>query len=163
MPVSASVYAGVTARLSGAPDLGTTNYALDMATKYLDFAPGTAAGQVSNIFEDKGQLLSAASADIDLAGTLLNPLGAVITLASVKILRIKCDPANTTNLIVGNAASNGWVGPFGAATHTIAIKPGGVLLFADPVGWPVTPTTADLLHLLNGGSATLNYELVIIG
>jgi hypothetical protein len=163
MPATASVYAGVTARLSGTPDLGSVGYSLDYAAKYLDFASGTAAGQVSKVFTDKNALTAAQAIDLDLAGVLLDPLGQQITFANIKILRIKCAEANTTNLIVGNAASNGWIGPFGAATHTVAVRPGAVMLFADPAGWPVVGGTGDLLHLLNSGSAALNYEIVLIG
>jgi hypothetical protein len=165
MPLSASVFAAVTARLSGAPDLGTTQYELDVAAKFRDFAAGVAAGQVSKAFVDTRTLALSTGEDLDLSGALLDPLGGAAVFTVVKVIFVKAAAANTNNVVIGNAAANGFIGPFGAAAHTIAIPPGGCVMLVHPgAGWPVTAATADLLHILNGGAGTsVTYDIVILG
>lgn len=166
MPLSASIYAAVSARLSGAPDLGTTQFEYDPPAKLLDMAAGAASGQVSKIFVDTRTLAASTGEDLDLAGgVLFDPLGAALTYANVKVLLFKAAKGNTNSVVIGNAASNGFVGPFGAATHTIAIPPGGCILLVHPgAGWTVTAGTGDLLHVLNGGAgSSVTYDAVILG
>lgn len=166
MPLSASVFAAVSLKLSGAPDLGTTQYALDPATtKLLDFVAGIGSGQVSKSFVDTRTLALSTGEDLDLAGSLLDPLGNAAVFANVKLIYFKAAAGNTNNVVVGNASANGFVGPFGAATHTIAIPPGSVLLLVHPgAGWTVTAATADLLHVLNGGAGTsVTYDVILLG
>jgi len=165
MPLSASVYAAVSVRLSGAPDLGRTQYELDVQAKLLDLAAGTGPGQVSKAFIDTRTLALSTGEDLDLAGALLDPLGAAAVFAVVKVIYFKASAANVNNVVVGNAASAGFIGPFGAAAHTVAIPPGGVLMLVHPgAGWTVTATTADLLHVLNGGAGTsVTYDVILLG
>jgi hypothetical protein len=165
MPLSASVFAAVSLKLSGAPDLGTTQYELDVQAKFRDFMAGVAAGQVSKAFVDTRTLAASTGEDLDLAGALLDPLGNAAVFANVKVLFAKAAAGNTNSVILGNAASNGFVGPFGAATHTIAIPPGGCIMLVHPgAGWTVTAGTGDLLHFLNGGAGTpASYDVILLG
>jgi hypothetical protein len=127
--------------------------------------PGTGAAQADKEYYNRSTLAASASENIDLAGAGTDVLGALNAFAKVKAILVKADPANTNDVIVGGAASNGFVGPFGATTHTIAVRPGGVFLTAHPgTGWTVTAATADLIKILNGGAGTsVTYEICIVG
>lgn len=129
------------------------------------FTDGTGLNQANRVWSDERVLAASATEDLDLSGTLTDPFGATITLQKVKGLIVAAALGNTNNVVIGGASATQWVGPFGAATHTLAVKPGGVLaLFApDAAGYPVTPTT-DLLKVANSGSGTgVTYQIVVIG
>lgn len=164
MALRLSVLAAVRGILTGAPDIGTADYNLDMPTVLKEFAPGASAGQVSKLFTDRRTLAGFAAEDIDLSGALVDPLGQTAVFTVVKALLVKADPANANPVVVGGAASNGFVGPFGAANDTVAVPPGGCLLLVHPgAGWTVTAGTADLLHVANGGAGSATYDIVIAG
>lgn len=111
-------------------------------------------------------LAASASENLDLSGALTDALGASLVFAKVKAIKIVSDPANTHDIVIGGAASNAFVGPFGAATHTIRLGPGDVWLVTrrDLAGWPVTAGTGDLLKVLNAGAVSpVIYYVNIIG
>lgn len=165
MPLSATVHAAVTARLSGAPDLGTTQFEYNPPSKLLDLAAGVAAGQVSKIFVDNRTLAASATENLDLAGVLTDPLGAALTFANVKVMLFKAAAGNTNNVLVGGHASAAFLGPFADASDVISIPPGGCALFVHPgAGWTVTATTADMIKVANSAGGTgVTYDVVILG
>jgi hypothetical protein len=129
-------------------------------------ANGTGANQVSNHWHDQRTLTASSSENLDLAGSLVNGLGQTLTFTKIKALIVKAAVANVNDVVIGNAAANAWLGPFGAVTHTIAVKPGGlvVLVAPDANGYAVTAGTVDILKVLNGGAGTsVVYDIVIIG
>ncbi len=109
-------------------------------------ASGTGANQCDRVYSERAKSISAAY-DLDVSGSLLDAFGAAFILARVKVLVVMADASNTGNVIVGGDA-NALLFGFGAAAHTIAVKPGGALvLFApDATGWPVTAGTGDILQ-----------------
>lgn len=128
-----------------------------------DFATGTGSGQADLMFSDYRPLVNATPDNLDLAASLTDAFGNVLTFAKIKAIIIESDAANTVDITVGNHATAAFIGPFGAATHTAAVRPGGLLVFVAPqTGWTVTPTTADLLKILPG-AANANYRIHIIG
>lgn len=146
-------------------DLVTGRAPLDL-TRAIALGSGTGANQADLIFSDTRTLAASASEDLDLAGVLTGAFGAVLTFARVKGLIISAAAANTNNVVLGAAASNGFVSWVGAATHTVSIRPGGVLaLFApDAVAYAVTAGTADQLHVANSGAGTgVTYDVILIG
>jgi hypothetical protein len=48
--------------------------------------------------------------NLDLSGVLANALGATLAFTAIKAILIVADSANTNNVVVGGAASNGFVG-----------------------------------------------------
>lgn len=165
MSLLARVYAQIQARLSGTADFGTPSFAMEPATLLHEFASGIAAYQADELFADQRTLAASTSENLDLTGTLTDPLGGAVTFAKVKAILIRAAAANTNAVVVGAAASNAFVGPFGANTHTLAIPPGGSLLLAAPKdGWAVTAGTGDLLKVANGGAGTpVTYDVIIVG
>lgn len=125
---------------------------------------GSGNNQVSKAFSSTRTLATATTEDLDLAGALADPFGVTLTFATVKVIVIRSDAANTTALTVSPAPANGFLGPFGAATHTVAVRPGGVLVFAAPQsGWTVTAATGDLLRVVNAAGASAIYTIEILG
>lgn len=167
MSLTSSVRLAVSAKQSATLDLGesTATTSLDQA---VSLASGTAAGQADVQFADTRTLAASGSEDLDLAGVLTDAFGNTVTLARVKALVIRASASNTNNVIVGGAASNGFVSWVGGATHTVTLRPGATLaLFAgsaDATGYAVTAGTADILKIANSGGTTgVDYDVVILG
>lgn len=166
MPLSTDVLFQVAAYLSN------TSSDLTVPTAPLSFAQsfhldsGTGASAADRLWMDSNTLAASASVDVDLAGSLSDALGSALTFARVKAMFLRAASGNANNVVIGGAASNQFVGPFGAATHTFAVKPGGFLgwIAPDATGWPVTAGTGDLLKIANSGAGTsVTYDVVIIG
>ncbi len=131
----------------------------------MDFGQGSInAGDADAAFLDINTLAASGTVSHDLSGTLVGLFGGNVTFAKVKAIALLADAGNTHDVILGNV-TNGFVGPFGAATHSIAVPPGGLAVLARPLGgWTVTAGTADLLKVLNGGAVTpVTYKLAVIG
>jgi hypothetical protein len=128
---------------------------------------GSGANQGQLVFSDTRTLAASANEDLDLNGaTLVDAFGAALNFTKIRGLIVRADPLNTNNVIVGGAASNGVFTMFGAATHTVTVRPGGVLaLFApDNTAYAAVATTADLLRIANGGAgSTVTYDIIVIG
>jgi hypothetical protein len=158
-----SVY--VAGDLTTALDLATAITQLNLVRgQGLD--SGTGANQADRIFHDNDTIAPSGTKDWDLAGVLLDPYGATITFARIKGIVIAAAAANINNLIVGNAAANGFLNWVGAATHVVNVRPGGIFaLFApDATAYAVTAATADILRITNSGAGTsVVYDIVLIG
>jgi len=135
------------------------------AVAEIELAIGTGASQADKAFADTRTLALSANEDLDLAGSLLDPFGATLTFVKVKGIYLKAAAGNTNSVILKPAAANGFLGPFGAATHTLTIPPSGFLVLAAPVsGWAVTAATADNINVANSAAGTsVTYDIVIIG
>jgi hypothetical protein len=168
MALTTRLRASVNAQQTSPRDTGTASDPISQAVS-ISLDDGTGAGQANRVFADTRTLSASATEDLDLAaGALTDAFGTVLTFAKIKAVYVSAAAGNTNNVVVGGAASNTWVGPFGAATHTVAVKPGGVLaLFAgdaDTNGYAVTAGTGDQLKVANSGGTTgVTYTLVIVG
>lgn len=134
--------------------------------KRQDFANGAGANQASQMFSDRRTVAAASVDSIDLSGALLNAFGESVALTKVKGLLLVASSENVPSLIVGGAASNAWVGPFGAATHTLTLRPGGILLLTAPdaAGYTVTAGTVDILAVENEhAEESATFDFVIWG
>lgn len=133
----------------------------------LAFTSGVAASQADVLFMDERTLAASATENLDLNASLTDAFGAAFNPAKVKAVLVYALAANVNDVVVGGAASNGWLGPFGAAAHTVAVKPGGFLFMAAPglagLG-AVTAATGDLLKITNSSSgSSVTYGVIIIG
>lgn len=164
MPLSTNIRASIDALLTGTADLGSTSAPLGWTyTKSL--ASGTGSGQADLVWADVNTLAASANVDVDLAGTLTGALGGTVTFVKVKLIAVYADEGNTNNVVVGGAAATQFVGPFGAATHTVAIPPGGALVMSAPAaGWAVAAGSTDFLRIANSGGTTgVTYRAIIVG
>lgn len=166
MALKTDITVAVKALLSGTGDLSSPA-APHRAAYSASWGSGTGSGQADLVWADTNTLAASANTDLDLAaGALTGALGGTITFARVKAILLIADAGNTNNVVLGGAASNQFVGPFGAATQTIAVPPGGVAMLTAPgaTGWAVTAGTGDLLRIANSGAgSTVTYKVVIVG
>mgnify|MGYP000488088098 CR=1 FL=1 len=103
------------------------------------------------------------------------PLGIVAAvLGIIKTMGAISQPPEYLGKLIGSALvgtflgvflAYGFVGPFGSATHTVALPPGGNLILTAPAsGWTVTAGTGDLLRVANSGAGTsVTFDIIIIG
>jgi hypothetical protein len=164
MTVNARITLDVTGSIAGVNDLGSPNMPFSLR-ELIDFTPGTLPGQADKVFADNRTIAASANDDLDLNGALPGPFGGTINFTAVRLIVIRAAAANVNDLIVGAAAANPFVGPFGASAHTLRIRPGDELVLSNRnAGWIVTPTTGDILRVANaaGGSA-VNYDIILLG
>lgn len=155
----------VLATLTNALDLSTPTDALSKDYS-INLGDGNGANQANQVFHDSRTLAASASEELDLAGGLTNGLGATVTFTKIKALLIRASSGNTNDVLVGGAAANGFIAPFGDATDVIKVKPGGTLFLAAPdaAGYAVTAATGDLLKVANSAAGSgVTYEIVLIG
>lgn len=165
MSLTSRLVARVTATQTSALDLANGSFPLSLAS-VVDLADGTGAGQADRLFSDRRTLSASGNETLDLAGTLVDAFGATLTFARIKALYIAASSDNTNNVLVGGAASNGFITWVGDATDVVVVRPGGMLLLAAPdaTAYAVTAATGDLLKVANSGSGTsVTYDVVVIG
>jgi len=146
-------------------DVGSAQYPVSFSPTH-NLTDGTGANQAKQLWTDTRTLTASASENLDLAGVLVDAFGNVITFTKLKAIVVIADAANVNDVVIGNHATAACLMFFGAAAHTAAIKPGGMLVAVAPDnnGFPVTATTADMLKVLNGGAGTsVTYTIAIIG
>lgn len=165
MSLTAKIYSAIKATLTSTGDFGAPTLTDDSDASPIEFANGSGNYQASKIFESKGRSIAASSSEnLDLYGSLTDPLGVTLNFATIKAIEVRADEGNTNDVVLG-AGSNPFVGPLGGTTPTIAVKPGGRLLMVAPkTGWAVTNSTADILKVANSSSGSaVVYDIKIIG
>jgi hypothetical protein len=166
MPLSTQALLSVTAFLSNtSADLAVPSASFDFSSQ-VNLTNGTGLGAADRVYVDSNTLAASGTTDIDLAGSLTDALGAALTFVRVKGIFLRASSGNTNNVALGGAAATQFVGPFGAGTHTFAVKPGGFLatIAPDATGWTVGAGASDLLRVANSGAgSTVSYDLMIIG
>ncbi|WP_119270851.1 hypothetical protein [Taklimakanibacter deserti] len=130
-----------------------------------ELTSGTGNSQCDLEYRAQRTLSASANEDLDLAGSLADVFGATLTFVKVRGIWIKAAAGNTNSVVIKPASSNGFTGPFGAATHTITLPPSGVFLVTAPVGgWTVTAGTVDKINIANSaGSTSVTYDIHVIG
>jgi hypothetical protein len=164
MPLKTQIFAGISAAMVGAPDVGKSNFEIDGSAAAILLGDGSGTGKANAIYQDRITLAASANQDIDLRGTLVGALGEPVVFASVKAIFIRAAAANINDVIVGGG-TNPFLGPLGGTTPTHTLKPGGLLLWANPNnGWTVQASTSDILRVANGGAgSSVTLELVVVG
>ena len=163
MTIALTLLARLTGTLTAAPDAGTATVPISESAS-VEFADGTGADQANAVYVDAFSIATASNLDIDLAGSLVDPLNQALVFTAIKAILIEADATNTTNLTLGNG-SNPFVGPFGAGAQTLSIAPGGIVMLANPsaAGWAVSAGTADILRIANAAGATATGRITLIG
>jgi hypothetical protein len=163
MSLTATYAASLSGTQVNALDLGTNTFPFSSALSGR-FTSGVGSGMVDLLFSDSRTLSASATEDLDLAGSLVDAMGATLTFVKLKAILIKASSANTNNVVLSRPASNG-VPLFAAASDAISIMPGGCFLWVAPVaGVTVTAATGDLITLTNSAGGTgVTFEIVIMG
>lgn len=129
-------------------------------------ANGTAASQADRIYLGQHTIAASGTLDLDLAGSLTDVFGSVITFARVKaVLIVPASTSTASGFKVGAAAVNQFYGFFNAATDAEKVDATGVFFKSrtDATAWPVTAGTGDLLRVTNldaANAAVLNVAIV---
>lgn len=151
------------------PSSSITPASRDQLTKNspaeISLSSGTGTNAVDLEYIEQITLAASVNNDYDLRGVLVDAFGGTLSFAKVKGLYLFAAVGNTNNVIIKPAASNGFLGPFGAAAHQISVPPGGSLQLTAPrSGWTVTAGTGDLINIANSSSgSSVTFDLHIIG
>lgn len=127
---------------------------------------GAGLGAANRVWTDRRTLAASATENLDLAGVLTDAFGTAITFARIKGIVVAASSANTNNVVVGGAASNGFINWVGDTSDTIIVRPGGlfVLIAPDATGYAVTAATGDILKVANSSSgSSVSYDVALIG
>jgi hypothetical protein len=165
MPLNATISTAIEGLLSTVSAVGSAEYKLAVSN-VLRFVDGTGAGQIDRAYHAQRTLAASATEDLDLVGSLLNPIGSTAVLARLKYILVLGAPGNTNNVNVIRPATNG-VPLFLAAGDGVAVRPGGKfeLGCTDATGIAVlTAGTGDLLTFTNSGAGTpVTYDVMLLG
>jgi hypothetical protein len=160
-----ALIASLTGSVVGVNDVAAPVQTLNKSAR-VALSLGTLAKQADLLFTDTRTLAASATENLDLAGGLSDAFGAVLTFVEVVGILVEASAANTNDVVVGGAATNGFVGPFGDVTDKLVVKPGGFAFLAAPVNpaWPVVAGTGDLLKVANSAAGTgVDYTITIVG
>jgi hypothetical protein len=162
----------------------TTSIAFDFAAKFVSsldlqtasapaslrrsfsLTDGTGLNAANRLWTDRRTLAASATENLDLAAVLTDAFGSAITFARVKALIVSAATANTNNVLVGGAASNGFINWVGDTSDIVVVRPGGLfaLIAPDATGYAVTASTGDILKVANSTSGTsVTYDIAIVG
>lgn len=162
-PVEATINLGLKVTQTGTGDLAQPKVSFEV-NNALTFTGGTDAITKADVmYSAKRTLAASASENLDLAGVLVDALGATVTAAEIVTIYVTAQSNNTNNVVIGGAASNAFNGPL-SNNGTYSLEAGEAVVFTSKKGWAVTPATGDLLKIANSGSgSSVTYSIVIIG
>lgn len=161
MPVSSSIHASIVSRFTKS---AAQTEGLAIVQQLLEFAldSGTGPTQADKVWADTRTLAASSNEDLDLVGNFLDTYGVTFSPAKIVSMLVSAAAGNTNNVVLGAAAATQFVGPFGAATHTHAIKPGGFWFWFAPPGWPVA-AGSDFFRVTNGAAGTpVTYSILAV-
>src|SRR3569832_182902 len=162
--VVATINTQLVGQYQGAAGLASAPNAQFNINPQMIISSGLLAGQADLCYMATRTIAASGSDNIDLSGTTFqDPLNVNLAMAKVCASYVKAAPGNTNNVVIGNG-TNPFVGPFGAAAHTLALTPGDWVLITNSTlaGWGVTAATADILKIANsGGSTGVTYDIAV--
>ena len=165
MTITLSSVATIRGEIVTARDGGNATFAVrEGSTKSI--TNGTGANQANAVYIDYFSIAASGTLDIDLSGSLEDAHGNVLVFTAIKEILLAADSTNTNDVILGNGGANSFLGPLGAAAHTITLKPGqrtGMTNYS-AAGWSVTAGTGDILRVANSSSGTaVTGAITIVG
>lgn len=108
-----------------------------------------------SIYSEDGTI-SSGSNDIDLVGSLTDPLNVAVTFAKVMAIYFRNKGDNAMTL---GGANN--IPLFANTSDLINVAAGGYFLYIDPTGITTTAGTSDLITITGTNDDT--YDLIVIG
>jgi hypothetical protein len=164
--VTATASSSVAANITGAPNLGTSQAALNQQLG-VALTNGTGAGQADTVWFDQRTLTASSNETLDLNGSLRDALNDLVSLVRVKVLVISAATTNTNNVVVGGGSTT-FTGMLGATTHTMILRPGACMTWfvgnTDATAYTLTAGSSDLLQIANSSSgSSVVYNICVIG
>lgn len=141
----------------------------------LSLASGTGANQADRLYTTQiTRTHGSPTGDLDLAGTLTDPIGAAMVMAKVKAFLFVAAAANVNSVVIGGGATTPISTIFfdyvatALAQPAMKLKPGGIFLLTAPAaaGYAVTAATADKIQIANGdedGVTSTTVDVYILG
>jgi hypothetical protein len=125
---------------------------------------GVLVNQADKVYYAKPTIGGSATLSLDFVGGLLDIYGDPFTPARLKLLAVLNDVANPNAIQVQRPASNG-IPLFMAVSDGLALNPGGGLVWWDASATAVviTPTSADLLSIVNTAAGNVVPTILAIG
>lgn len=163
--LAARIALAISGEFSNILDIGSATYPVGFGPVYA-LTDGSGANQANKLFTDQRTLAASGTEDLDLNGTLVDAFGNTFSPTKIKALVVVADAANVNDVVVGGASANQAASFFGAATHSVKVKPGGMLVLVAPdaTGYAITAGTADLLKIANSSSGSaVTYTIIVIG
>jgi len=158
MGLTAKIALAISATLAGAPDVGSASYSISEKFETL-LRDGTGANQAKNVFADDFAVVGAGTQTYDVAGGVVNGLGATVTFTAIKAIIIK----NTGAAAITFGGGSNPLGAFFAnAADQNVIPAGGLVALVDPTaaGQPVTAGTGDIITL---AGTDFSGTIIVIG
>lgn len=124
----------------------------------LNVALPVGASAANSIYVARGTLAASAATTIDLY-SFTDQLGQSIAMVRVYALVVKT-ATDTLKIEPGSSNPLNWF--FGGTTPSVTIPAGGGMTFYQPTAATVSSTVRNI-KLTNTGSATLTYDIAIIG
>jgi hypothetical protein len=155
--------AAITATFTDDQDLTDPTAAIALSALE-SLANGTSNVQADLVYQDTFSIPLSSSTVLDMGtgGGMTTPFGGAFAPAEVVGFLLVADAGNTNNIIIGNNATEDFLGWFGAVTHTEAVKPDGWTFHFAPAGWAVANNSTDKIKLANSGAGTAVAGSVII-
>lgn len=147
--------------------------AADNITKSYSFTVGVAAGQCNQYYRQVHVITASGTATIDLTNFTNSANQSASSFARVKAIRFRLltaadDATNGTaasQVTIGNAGSNPFPMFLGAGTHTIVLKNGDSVQYADSSagGIAVSGSAKNILITNNDAAVSAAVEVIVIG
>lgn len=124
---------------------------------------GVSTHQFNLAYWNELQLAASGNVTLDLYGSLKDPLGGTLNFAKLVAIYIRAHNDNASTIVVGASGAGGFVGPFGAATHSIKLSNNECFFVTNVnAGWPVADNTGDKLKIANNASSTKAKASVVL-
>lgn len=133
---------------------------------------GTGAGAAQKVYAATLTISASTTTNLDLAGSLTDLFGNVITFSKIKVIYVELDTTTTaSSILVGGHATlalANWITSADTLDNdqpAIRVRNNGVFMLAcrDATGYAVTATTEDMLSIENedaSNAATVNVCLI---
>mgnify|MGYP001572805074 CR=1 FL=1 len=141
----------------------------DAITEVFQNGTGATAGNADLWFHDERTLAGTTADNIDLAGSVTNPItGAAMTFNRIKLILIDLDaPATGVFLRVGpgvTGASNPWIGPWAQVASNYETVYDSMWKCNRTDGWgTITAGSADSLSIYNSTGSSIVYRILLVG
>lgn len=151
-----------------------TDAIIDQSNAF-SWASGVGADQADKVYSVSiTRTHGAPAGDLDLAGSLTDAFGSLITMLRVKALIVIAAAANINSVVVGGGSSAPITTIFFDYAATVAaqpamkIRPGGIVCLVAPqaTAYAITATTADKLQIANGdedASTSVTATVIVVG
>jgi len=136
-------------------------------TSTVNLSDGSGSGEADGAYYLEDVVLTSGnSTEYDLTSLsrdLFGSTGGVYEFIRISAVQIISSSNSTGNLLIGGAASNTWLGPFGNTSDKLTLYPGSghLLTGYSLAAWPVTSGSKTLKVEASSGDVT--YSIVLLG